>query len=150
MASTQSATISSLIKELSAIEQKSNGSVFENEDLRADAAHLTRKLVVMLDKPHEVVLMNASLVSGLSNILACSIPHSSREFYVDIWYECSLLKSRRCGSLSICISSSSSVMDQKQKLSQTWPQRPVLMLISWVCIRELRFTELYVLAGFTF
>lgn len=62
MASSQSSRISSLIRELSVIEQQSNGSVYENENLRTDAAHLVRKLAVVLERPHEVVLMNSSLV----------------------------------------------------------------------------------------
>jgi hypothetical protein len=62
MDSSQSSRISSLIRKLSAIEQQSNGSIYENENLRTDAAHLVRKLAVALERPHEVVLMNSSIV----------------------------------------------------------------------------------------
>jgi regulator of replication initiation timing len=65
MTSSQSSRISSLIKELSAIEAQSNGSIYENENLRTDAAHLVRKLAVTLERPQEVVLMNSSIVRWL-------------------------------------------------------------------------------------
>jgi regulator of replication initiation timing len=55
MASSQSTRISSLIKQLSAIEQQSDGSIYENENLRTDAVHLVRKLAVALERPQEVV-----------------------------------------------------------------------------------------------
>ncbi|EED19057.1 hypothetical protein TSTA_023900 [Talaromyces stipitatus ATCC 10500] len=55
MASSHSSRISSLIKELSAVEQQSNGSIYENEELRTDAAHLVRKLAVALERPHEAI-----------------------------------------------------------------------------------------------
>lgn len=65
MTSSQSSRISSLIKELSAIEAQSHGSIYENENLRTDAAHLVRKLAVALERPQEVVLMNSSMVRWL-------------------------------------------------------------------------------------
>lgn len=62
MTTPQSSKASSLIQALVALEQQSNGSLCENEDLRANAAHLARKLSVALERPHEVVLMNMSIV----------------------------------------------------------------------------------------
>ena len=62
MASSQPTRISSLIKQLSAIEQQADGSIYENENLRTDAAHLVRKLAVALERPQEVVLINSALI----------------------------------------------------------------------------------------
>ncbi|PCH06272.1 Winged helix-turn-helix transcription repressor DNA-binding [Penicillium occitanis (nom. inval.)] len=61
MASSQSTRISSLIKQLSAIEQQSDGSIYENENLRTDAAHLVRKLAVALERPQEVPAQTAAV-----------------------------------------------------------------------------------------
>lgn len=58
MATAQSQKVSDLIKQLSAIEKSSENALFENDKLRADAAHIVRKLSVELEKPEDAILLN--------------------------------------------------------------------------------------------
>ncbi|KAH8690008.1 hypothetical protein BGW36DRAFT_66188 [Talaromyces proteolyticus] len=73
MASEQSQKVSALINRLSAIEKSSSGSLFENDKLRADAAHIVRKLSVELEKPQDAILLNNALVKARPP-LSYSIP----------------------------------------------------------------------------